>query len=174
MNVLQLIPGIGDLIEKFVPDPDKKQELKLELAKLETQETVARMNALQAMFSNKSIFVSGAIPALIWVFVLSLVNNYILLPWARGFGLSVPDIPLPESVVALVGATIMAILGKKYKDDQETYYSNGQVKSLSKKRIEAELQSKAQPVRVKPSVDYNDPEAVDRRLREIAKEKGIE
>lgn len=174
MEIWKLIPGIGDLIEKFVPDPDKKQELKLELAKLETQETVARMNALQAMFSNKSIFVSGAIPALIWVFVLSLVNNYILLPWARGFGLSVPDIPLPESVVALVGATIMAILGKKYKDDQETYYSNGQVKSLSKKRIEAELQGKTQPVRGKPSVDYNDPAAVDARLREIAREKGIE
>lgn len=175
MNLLELIPGVGSIIEKVVPDPNKQNELKIELAKLDTQEATARLGVLQAMFQNKSIFVSGAIPALIWVFVLSVTNNYILVPWARGFGLSIPDVPLPDSIVGLVGFVITVILGKKYKDDEETYYSNGQLKNPSKKRIQAEVAAceAAKSVSTVATVDYDDPEAVDARLKRIAREKGL-
>lgn len=179
MNILDLIPGIGNIIDKVIPDPDKKTELKLELAKLETQDTAARMGVLQAMLSNKSIFVAGAIPAIIWVFVFSLANNYILLPWARVFGATIPEVPLPDSVIALVGGIVAALLGKKYMDNNEFYYPNGQLKSPSKMLVEAAaakgdvtpVGARTQPTT--PSCDYDDPADVDRRLKELAKERGI-
>lgn len=181
MNVLDLIPGISGIIEKIIPDPNKQTELKLELAKLDAQDTAARMGALQAMFSNKSMFVSGAIPAIIWVFVLSLANNYILLPWARVFGAAFPEAPLPDAVIALVGAIVAGLLGKKYMDNNEFYYPNGQIKSPSKMLIEAAAaKGDVTPVGARtrdappaPSCDYDDPADVDRRLKEIASKKGI-
>lgn len=185
MNVLELIPGISGIIDKIIPDPNKQQELKLEMAKLDAQDTAARMGVLQAMLSNKSIFVAGAIPAIIWVFVFSLANNYILLPWARAFGATVPEVPLPDSVIALVGGIVAALLGKKYMDNNEFYYPNGQLKSPSKMLVEAAAakgnatpvgahNKTAETITIKsPSLKDVDLSNIDRRIEEEIKKRGI-
>ena len=52
MNILELIPGISGIIEKIIPDPNKQQELKLEMSKLDAQE---KLRDLQIAQITKSI-----------------------------------------------------------------------------------------------------------------------
>ena len=78
-----------------------------------------------------------------------------------------------------MGGIVAALLGKKYMDNNEFYYPNGQLKSPSKMLVEAAAaKGDVTPVGVRTqpttlSCDYDDPADVDRRLRELAKEKGI-
>ena len=62
---------------------------------------------------------------------------------------------------------IVGLFGKKVIDGNEWRW-NGKLISPAKDA------AKIAAVKSKPSVDYNDPAAVDKRLREIAREKGIE
>lgn len=167
MNILELIPGIGSIIDKVIPDPNKKTELKLELAKLDAAEATERLGVLKNMMGHKSLFVAGGIPALIWLVVLYILFNHIVFPLLGGFRLHVEPIALPEGYWTLLQTVIVGLFGKKVIDGNEWRW-NGKLVSPAKDA------AKIAAVKGKPSVDYNDPEAVDKRLREIAREKGIE
>lgn len=167
MNVLQLIPGIESIINKVIPDPNKKTELKLELAKLDAAEATERLGVLKNMMGHKSLFVAGGIPALIWLVVLYILFNHIVFPLLGGFGLHVEPIALPEGYWTLLQTVIVGLFGKKVIDGNEWRW-NGKLISPSKDA------AKIAAVKGKPSVDYNDPAAVDARLKKIAKEYGIE
>ena len=183
MNVLDLIPGISGIIDKVVPDPNKQQELKLELAKLDAQENIARLGMLGNMLSNKSFFVAGAIPAFLWSGVLFVVVNYVLLPLLAGiFGLVIDPLIMPEWYCGLLKTIIVCLLGKKALDGNEWRWGDKLI-SPAKSQVEAAAaKGDVTPVgaRTKPAAetvtlacDYNDIAAVDARLMEIAKEKGI-
>ena len=86
MNILELIPGIGSIIDKVIPDPNKKTELKLELAKLDAAEATERLGVLKNMMGHKSLFVAGGIPALIWLVVLYILFNHIVSRCSEGVG----------------------------------------------------------------------------------------
>lgn len=92
-----LIPLIGNLIEKVFPDPEKANEAKLKLmemqmnndqffAKLEADTTNKQLDINAAEAQNSNLFVSGGRPFIIWVcgaafawqFVLGPVSFYIL------------------------------------------------------------------------------------------------
>ncbi len=163
MNLLTATPAIGEIINKVIPDPNKRQELSLELAKIDAQETVARLGVLQSMLGNKGVFVAGGIPALIWVGVAAIFNNYVLLPWAGVFGATVPNIELPQYYWLLLGAIISGVLGKKAFDENEIWRKDGTLLSPSKLQVkEAVAQGKVEPVG-----------DADARLKKIAKEKGL-
>lgn len=167
MNILELIPGIGSIIDKVIPDPNKKTELKLELAKLDAAEATERLGVLKNMMGHKSLFVAGGIPALIWLAVVYILANYIIFPLLGAVGLSVTPIQLPDEYWGLLKVVIVGLFGKKVIDGNEWRW-NGKLISPAKDA------AKIAAVQGKPSVDYNDPAAVDKRLREIAREKGIE
>ena len=65
MNILDLAPTIAHIIDRFVPDPNKAAEMKLEMAKVEASENVAKMETQKAWLANHNWFVSGAIPAIL-------------------------------------------------------------------------------------------------------------
>ena len=137
-GLLELIPAVGSIIDKFVPDPNKAQEAKMEIAKLQASENVARMGVLTGMLSNQSMFVSGAIPAIIWLCPLMLLSNYVLLPWVRVFGFAVPEISYPAQYWGLLSTIIVGLFGKKVVDDNE-WWIGGKLVSPSKKTIEASI-----------------------------------
>lgn len=166
MNVLELIPGIGKIIDRIIPDADKKTELKLELAKLDAAEATERLGVLKNMMGHKSLFVAGGIPALIWLVVAYILFNHIVFPLLGACGLHVEPIALPEGYWSLLQTVIIGLFGKKVIDGNEWRW-NGKLVSPAKDAV------KAAAVSGHATVDYNDAEAVDRRLREIAKEKGI-
>lgn len=167
MNVLEFLPGVSSIIERLVPDRNKQNELKLELARLDVQEATERLGVLKNMTGHKSLFVAGGIPALIWLVVLYILFNHIVFPLLGACGLRVEPIALPEGYWTLLQTVVVGLFGKKVIDGNEWRW-NGRLVSPSKDA------AKIAAVKGKASVDYNDPEAVDRRLREIAREKGIE
>lgn len=164
INLLEAIPVVSDIIGKFVPDAKAKQQIELELAKLELQETMSRNDVLKSMLGNQSVFVAGGIPAIIWVGVLAIFNNYVLLPWARVFGATnVPNIDLPSMYWWVLGAVVSGVLGKKAFDENEIWRKDGTLLSPSKLQVkEAVAQGKVEPVG-----------DADARLRKIAKDKGL-
>jgi len=164
-SLIEYIPAIGEIIDRVLPDPKKAQELKAEIARLQANENIARMGVLQAMMANKSMFVAGGIPALIWLGALMLFNNYVLLPWAEVFGFHAPQVVLPEQYWTLLGWIITGLLGKKIIDNNAWYWK-GQLISPSKKSIEASLVAGTVPAEKAIGVqDY-----VDRRLQELKEE----
>lgn len=178
MNVLDLIPGISGIIDKVVPDPNKQQELKLELAKLDAQENIARLGMLGNMLSNKSFFVAGGIPAIIWLAVVYLATNYILFPLLAGLGMKIAPILLPDEYWSLLQIVVVGLFGKKVIDGNEWRWGDklispakSQVEAAAAKGDATPVGSRTQPAA--PSCDYDDPADVDRRLKELAKEKGL-
>jgi len=167
-SLLEYIPAIGEVIDRVLPDPKQKEQLKYELAKLQADENVARMGVLQSMMSNKNLFVSGGIPSLIWIGVLSLFNNYVLMPWMSVIGFSTPVVELPEQYWTLLGWVITGLFGKKIVDDNAWFW-NGKLVSPSKKSIEASISSGRTPpekvLEQESAEDY-----VERRLAELKAE----
>lgn len=87
MGLLGLIPVVGELLDKVIADPDKKLELKLELAKLadqeanrESQERIAQTEVNKAEAGHRSVFVAGWRPAMGWVGAVSLAMLFIVQP----------------------------------------------------------------------------------------------
>lgn len=87
MGLLGLIPVVGELLDKVIADPDKKLELKLELAKLadaealrESQERIAQTEVNKVEAGHRSVFVAGWRPAMGWVGASALVMIYIVQP----------------------------------------------------------------------------------------------
>lgn len=188
MNILELVPGIGKIIDKVIPDADKKQEMKFELAKLDVQKETERLGVLKAIVGHKSIFVAGGIPALIWLAVLYILANHIIYPLLGAFGLVVTPISMPAEYWSLLNLIIGCLFGKKVIDGNEWRWG-GEVISPSKKEIEVKAiksvmsppvlpsneeksQTKAEnpeeSLKITPSCNYDDPADVDRRLNEIA------
>lgn len=179
MNILELIPGISGIIEKIIPDPNKQQELKLELAKIDAQENIARLGMLGNMLSNKSFFVAGGIPAIIWIAVVYLAANYILFPLLAGLGMKIAPILLPNEYWSLLQIVVVGLFGKKVIDGNEWRWGDKLI-SPAKSQVEvAAAKGDVTPVGAhgKPeaarSCDYDNPSDVDRRLKEIAAQKGI-
>lgn len=119
MNIFDIIPGITGIIEKFVPDPQKAAEAKLELAKLELQESIEGKKLVSSMVSHDSIFVAGSIPSIIWIAVVSLTANCIIFPLLGGFGINIAPFSLPEEYWGLLKVTILCLFGKKAWDGNE-------------------------------------------------------
>ena len=193
MNVLELLPGIGKVIDKVIPDADKKQEMKFELQKMDAQQEAARLGVLKEMMGHKSVFVAGGIPALIWLAVLYILANHIIYPLLGAFGFVVTPISMPSEYWSLLNLIIGCLFGKKVIDGNEWRWG-GEVVSPAKKEVEArmiksaistsiqpsnetksqqEVENPESALKVTPSCDYDDPADVDRRLNEIAAGLGM-
>ena len=99
--------GAGlQIINKFIPDPNQRQEaeasLRSSLQQWDAQQAEVDANEAQ----NPSIFVSGWRPFIGWVGGLGLAYQYFIRPFAVGFGwhdLPVLDSSLNELVFSLLG-----------------------------------------------------------------------
>lgn len=168
MNLLDLLPGLSGIIERVIPDPNKKAELEFELSKIQAEEVKARMGVLQGMLSNKSLFVAGAIPALLWLAVLGLLNNYVLGPW---FG--VQPINFPDQYWTLLSTVVIGLFGKKVVDGNEFRWPNGNVASPRKEGPAslAPMEQLKKPPDA-PVKKARTPEEIDARLAQLDKEYG--
>lgn len=99
--------GAGlQIINKFIPDPNQRQEaeasLRSSLQQWDAQQAEVDANEAQ----NPSIFVSGWRPFIGWIGGLGLAYQYVIRPFAVGFGwhdLPVLDSSLNELVFSLLG-----------------------------------------------------------------------
>ena len=197
MNLLDAIPEIGKILDDLISTPEEKREAQLRLREIDVREVEARFGALRAWQSHRSLFVSGAIPAILWMIVGVAVFNYILVPLLGSFGVSVPVLELPGAYYSLAETIVLGLFGKKAWDSSEIHW-DGQVVKPAKEKVAAEIEE-PKPQR-KPSrpkliprkaaekpteskeegapepkpVSEMSSEEVDDRLRQLCEERGIE
>lgn len=120
MTLLDALPVLGEIIGKVVKDPNQAEELKFELQKLEIQKEVARHGAVQGWLSNKSPYVAGAIPTILWMVSLVVFFNHIISPlftWISGS--AVPVLELPSYYTDMAVSIIYALFLKKAWDSAD-------------------------------------------------------
>ena len=137
MAIIEALKPIAEIVNKFIPDGAEKNRLQAEIEKASLEVDKQRLGALSNMLGSNSFFVAGAIPSILWVLVISIVNNYILMPWAAMFGGKVPDVSLPGEVWTLAGWIITGLLAKKTVDGNAFYSKDGAL--LKPSRSEATL-----------------------------------
>lgn len=94
------------IVNKFIPDPNQRQEAEAALRQSLQQWDEQQANVDQAEASNPSLFVSGWRPAIGWIGAAGLAYQYVVRPIAVGFGygsLPVLDSSLMELVMAMLG-----------------------------------------------------------------------
>lgn len=110
MNPLILGPifEIGKtLIDRFLPDPEKKREAEMEMIKMaaagELQQVVAQLEINAREATHPSIFVAGWRPAVGWVCVAAMTFQYLVRPFLVGFSVAPADMPgLDENLWAIL------------------------------------------------------------------------
>lgn len=111
MGLIGLIPVLGELIEKVIPDPNKRMELNLQLAKLADAESARENELLKAQTvtntaeaGHRSLFVAGWRPAVGWICAGSLAYNVILAP---AFSLGIADLSFLQTILmGMLGLSI--------------------------------------------------------------------
>lgn len=173
MNLLELVPEVGKIVDDLVSTPEEKREAQLRLKELELREREAQFGALRAWQSNKSFFVAGAIPSILWVVVGTAVFNYIVAPLLGAFGVSVPTLELPPAYYTLAGSIVLGLFGKKAWDATDLQWGNFEKRAKASVEAPASVSVSAAPRRERKKIDLNDSEAVDRRLKELAEQYGV-
>ena len=156
MAIIEALKPIAEIINKFIPDGAEKNRLNAEIEKASLEVDKQRLGALSNMLGSNSFFVAGAIPSILWVVVISIFNNYILMPWAVMFGGKIPDVSLPGEVWTLAGWIISGLLAKKAIDGNAFYSKDGALLKPSRSEPALNvLEMHNAPVTVTPSVVNN-------------------
>lgn len=120
MNVLDAIPVIGNLIDKVILNPNEANNLKLELEKLEVQREIAKHDVQKAWLSNKSPYVAGAIPTILWMVSFVILFNHVVAPLLSwGFQATVPVLELPGYYVDMASTIVIGLFVKKAWDNTD-------------------------------------------------------
>ena len=114
MSILNSLLGpVTGLLDKFIEDKDKKNQIAYELstmAEKHAQELAkGQIEVNKAEAAHKSLFVAGWRPAIGWVCVLGMAGNFITIPITNmilelmGSSVTVPLIPTAEMMPILMG-----------------------------------------------------------------------
>src|SRR5574338_551254 len=87
-GIVDILMGpVSDILDKFIPDADKKIAAKLELAKLADadaqrahEEMIAQTEVNKVEAGHRSIFVAGWRPAMGWIGASGLFTIYVIQP----------------------------------------------------------------------------------------------
>ena len=113
LGLAESVVGVtGKILDKFVEDKDLRTKLDAEL-----KAQIINLDALQAQANieqakHPSIFVSGALPAIMWICAFALAWQFILAP-ILSWGLIIwyPTVSLPSLETEELTGLIMALLG---------------------------------------------------------------
>lgn len=104
-----LVPAVTGLLDKVIPDKNQAQKLAHEISTLAEKQAhesmLAQIKVNEVQASHKSIFVSGARPAIMWICALGLFYAVFAYP--------VLDIwfTMPELNTDILMPTMMGLLG---------------------------------------------------------------
>jgi len=112
---------VGGIVDKAIPDKDLKEKLKHELNTQlingEHEELIAKSRIIQAEAESKHWLTATWRPALMWICIIVIANNYILSPvlnavFGTSLALSIPD-PMWNLLTIGVGGYIAGRSGEK-------------------------------------------------------------
>jgi hypothetical protein len=109
-----LIGPATQLLDKFVEDKDKKNELAHEIATMaerHAQELAkGQLQANTEQAKHPSIFVAGARPAIMWICAAAMGYHFVLQPFLV-FGVLVAGVELPALPELDMGSLMPVLLG---------------------------------------------------------------
>ena len=112
---------IGGIVDKAVPDKDLKEKLKHELNTQlingDHEELIAKSKIIEAEASSKHWLTATWRPALMWICIIVIFNNYILAPFINilfgtSLELSIPE-PMWNLLTIGIGGYIAGRSGEK-------------------------------------------------------------
>ena len=119
-NILDAIPAIGKILDDVISTPEEKREAQIRLRELDIREIEAKSQAQSSWMNNQSLFVSGAIPSILWMVVIVVFFNYILSPLVTAiFGVTVPVLDLPDWYSDMCSTIILGLFTKKAWDNAD-------------------------------------------------------
>lgn len=145
MNVLDIIPGISEILDKTITTKGELEELKIRLREVDVREVEARLAVQKSWMDNKSIFVAGAIPTILWMVSIVVLFNCVISPLLTPFIGDMPVMELPGWYADLAGTVILGLFGKKVIDGNEIRWK-GEVVKPAKHADEQEKAPEARPV----------------------------
>ncbi len=174
MNLLEVVPALDSIIGKIIQDPNQAGNLKLELEKLDVQKDIERYKVQQSWLSNKSVYVAGAIPTILWLLSVVVAFNHIIAPLLMGMGMNLPILELPSYYTDLAGTIVLGLFAKKAWDDS-TIEKFGkkpkeekavEVKVVEKVKVPVVDESGEEPV---SEIPKDDPDYYNKRYEELIK-----
>lgn len=165
MNLLDAIPGIGKILDNVITSDEELQNVKVLMRELDIRELETMTARQGAWLSNDSLFVSGAIPSLIWVYVLVIFFNFIIAPFVVAFGIGVPELGLPDGFTGLVGTVVALLLGKKTFDANEIQIGTFKKPARNDEKVKAEAVI-AKTAKTEKA-EHTTKEEVDARINEM-------
>lgn len=180
MNLLELLPGVSAILDKVITTPGELEKIKMEMRKIDMSEVTARLGVQKAWLGNKSPYVAGAIPTVIWMCCAVIAFNHIAAPllswlfstvgWTAALcGASMPPVPaiptleLPDYYVQAMQTIVLGLFAKKAYDG--TVIDTGWLKSSKRQETRQEARQEAkQPMTA---------EEVDRRFEALCQKYGV-
>ena len=104
-----LSDGISTVLDKFIPDADKRLEAEQLIGKQIADNANKQLEVAKVEAAHKSVFVAGWRPAVGWVCASAFAANFVLIPLARSFaplfGVELPEVTLDlgEMLPVLLG-----------------------------------------------------------------------
>jgi hypothetical protein len=123
VNILDAIPAIGSILDKTITTKEELEEIKLKFAEIDIREVEARLGVQKAWLDNKSVFVSGAIPMMLWMVSIVILFNCVISPLLAPVW-EMPVIDLPEWYSSLAATIVIGLFGKKAFDGNTIQMGN--------------------------------------------------
>ena len=104
--ITALIPAVTGILDKFIPDADKKAELAHKIATMSekhAQEIALAQIKVNEAEAKGNWFQSSWRPATAWVCVLGFMVNFLVSPLCAGFGINIPQADTSTMLPVLMG-----------------------------------------------------------------------
>ena len=113
LPIAALLPIIGDVLDRILPDDKAKEQAKLEVAKMALESRTIELNALRdvdvaqtqvnAAEASTDVFRGGWRPFVGWVSGFGLAYQFLVYPVAHGFYPQITPIDTESLMVLLFG-----------------------------------------------------------------------
>lgn len=144
-----LISPLSTLIERIFPDKEQQDKAKAEMMTImydaQAKEVEAKSKVVIAEATGESWMQRNWRPVLMFTFIALIINNYILLPYAKALGIPIQALQLPPEMWTLltigVGGYVVGRSGEKiYKSNfnHDAYFNSmrDQYGSLSQQDVD--------------------------------------
>lgn len=119
MHLLNLLPVVKNILDKNITSCDEREKVEEKLKEIDIKELENKLKSKESM-GNSSFFVSGSIPALLWMLVIVIFFNYIISPFLQGFfNITIPLLNLPDWYSGLCSTIILGLFAKKSWDSTD-------------------------------------------------------
>jgi hypothetical protein len=137
LNFLSLIPAIGGILNKIIPDPNERERIKAEMAKemmnADSEFYKAAGSIITAEATGESWLQRNWRPITMLTFVFIIGNNYILVPYIQfmaalfGYRVIVPTLEIPTGMWGLLQIGIGGYIASRGVEKVTTSIQQGGV-----------------------------------------------